>query len=237
MKKVFLMVMVPLLAMGQGQVSRQEVVVRNMNVRGNVTKVLNSAYTSATIDTSMWYTLSGYNSVYVAVQSKDSASCLIRYQTSASVIGDEGEVYRDVQPYVASAAKTLQLNKQSDSLSFDGWYALIRGIPYLLSGTDYTSEDAIAYNFVEVTTDKAVTVVVGEGFRLYKNYYPHPSIIATKDSLVASTSGATGDLKVVDLSAQLKGAKSFRLIFAFNSGGKNGTGGNTYTAILTRKEF
>jgi hypothetical protein len=232
MKKVFLMVMVPLLAMGQGQVSRQEVVLRDMNVRGNVTKVLNSAYTSATIDTSMWYTLSGYNSVYVAVQSKDSASCLIRYQTSNSVVADEAEV--SVRGVISVASGTeIQISTKVSTNDYSGYYALVNGVPFLVTASTY-SEDG----YDALTLDKTPGAsAAGQWVILYKNYYPHPSIIATKDSLVASTSGATGDLKVVDLSTQLKGAKSFRLVFAFNSGGKNGTGGNTYTAILTRKEF
>lgn len=61
-------------------------------------------------------------------------------------------------------------------------------------------------------------------------------VATTKDSL--STVTATGDLKSVNITDQILGSPYFRLIFNFTiTGVPQGTTTNTYSAILTKKNY
>jgi hypothetical protein len=123
---------------------------RNMNMGNSTTRILLSAYTSTTKDTTVAYNVTQFKSVFVTLQSKDSCDLYLKYQ-----------------------------------LSLDG-------------GATW-------------------------------------GVATTKDSLTTATDA--GDVKVMDLSAQIGGCTTVRFIIEQNGLYKLGTTTAKYTAVLTRRIY
>ncbi len=142
--------------------------------------------------------------------------------------------------FVLSAVAFGQTSNASDAIVRKDTNGVYRAVLLNRTYRSTTLDTSIVYQAVD-WKNIFVTVQSKDSARCRISYQLSADgttwgVATTKDSL--STTSSVGDLKTVNITDQILGSPYFRLIFNFTiTGIPQGTTTNTYTAILTKKNY